>query len=184
MHSANFGISGDRTENVLWRLHNGELEDVSPKIIVLSVGQENYGDSAETIAEGIRAICAFIRSKQPQAFLVLLVRTQEISGGNFSLNLSRLSFLGVAPTVHWESGMSESTCWWRSTSRGTAECSWSTSTLGLCRYHHHHHHRHRHLDNLNICHPIIVGWREHLSPRYVRLCLSHPEGLHQSFRAS
>ena len=73
MHSANFGISGDRTENVLWRLHNGELEDVSPKIIVLSVGQENYGDSPDTIAEGIRAICAFIRSKQPQAFLVLLV---------------------------------------------------------------------------------------------------------------
>lgn len=72
MHSANFGISGDRTENVLWRLHNGELEDVSPKIIVLSVGQENYGDSPDTIAEGIRAICAFIRSKQPQAFLVLL----------------------------------------------------------------------------------------------------------------
>ena len=75
MHSANFGISGDRTENVLWRLHNGELEDVSPKIIVLSVGQENYGDSPDTIAEGIRAICAFIRSKQPQAFLVLLVRS-------------------------------------------------------------------------------------------------------------
>ena len=78
MHSANFGISGDRTENVLWRLHNGELEDVSPKIIVLSVGQENYGDSPDNIAEGIRAICAFIRSKQPQAFLVLLVTSQEI----------------------------------------------------------------------------------------------------------
>ena len=78
MHSANFGISGDRTENVLWRLHNGELEDVSPKIIVLSVGQENYGDSPDNIAEGIRAICAFIRSKQPQAFLVLLVTSQDI----------------------------------------------------------------------------------------------------------
>ena len=73
MHSACFGISGDRTENVLWRLQNGELEDVSPKIIVLSVGQENYGDSPDNIAEGIKAICGFIRSKQPQAFLVLLV---------------------------------------------------------------------------------------------------------------
>ena len=73
MHSANFGISGDRTENVLWRLQNGELEDVSPKIIVLSVGQENYGDSPEDIAEGVQAICSFIRGKQPQAFLVLLV---------------------------------------------------------------------------------------------------------------
>ena len=73
MHSVNFGISGDTTDNVLWRLHQGELEDVAPKIIVLSVGQENYGDSAETISQGIQNICAFIRSKQPQAFLVLLV---------------------------------------------------------------------------------------------------------------
>ena len=77
MHSACFGISGDRTENVLWRLQNGELEDVSPKIIVLSVGQENYGDSPEAIVEGVKAICGFIRSKQPQAFLVLLVRRYQ-----------------------------------------------------------------------------------------------------------
>lgn len=72
MHSVNFGIAGDTTDNVMWRLHHGELEDVAPKIIVLSVGQENYGDSAENISQGIQNICSFIRSKQPQAFLVLL----------------------------------------------------------------------------------------------------------------
>ena len=32
MHSVNFGISGDTTDNVLWRLHNQELEDVAPKV--------------------------------------------------------------------------------------------------------------------------------------------------------
>ena len=32
MHSVNFGISGDTTDNILWRLHNRELEDVAPKV--------------------------------------------------------------------------------------------------------------------------------------------------------
>ena len=34
MHSVNFGISGDTTDNILWRLHNRELEDVAPKVIL------------------------------------------------------------------------------------------------------------------------------------------------------
>ena len=43
------------------------------KVIVVSAGQNNHGDSPEEIAEGIKEICGVIRSKQPQAFLVLLV---------------------------------------------------------------------------------------------------------------
>ena len=74
MHSLNFGIGGDRTETVLWRLENGELDGLAPKVIVLLVGTNNHGDSAEDIAEGIKAICSLIRDKQPQAYLVVLVR--------------------------------------------------------------------------------------------------------------
>ena len=87
MHSLNFGIAGDRTENLLWRLQHGELENLSPKMVVLSVGQENYGDSAEIITEGIQAIAGFIRSKQPQAFLVLLVRPTAVKTRNNYLSL-------------------------------------------------------------------------------------------------
>jgi len=72
MHSLNFGIGGNRTEHLLWRLQNGELEVLSPKVIVLQSGTHNHGDTPEDIAEGIKTICNLIRDKQPQAFLVVL----------------------------------------------------------------------------------------------------------------
>lgn len=72
MHSLNFGIAGNRTEHVLWRLQNGELEVLAPKVVVLQIGTHNHGDSPEDIAEGIKTICNLIRDKQPQAFLVVL----------------------------------------------------------------------------------------------------------------
>ena len=61
MHSLNFGIAGDRIENVLWRLENGELDNLSPKVVILGVGQNNHGDTPEVIAEGISAICSLVR---------------------------------------------------------------------------------------------------------------------------
>lgn len=71
MHSLNFGVGGDRTETLLWRLQNGELEQMSPKVIVLLIGTNNHGDTAAEIAEGIEAIISLIRDKQPQAYLVV-----------------------------------------------------------------------------------------------------------------
>lgn len=70
---ANFGIGGDRTQHVLWRIENGELETIKPKAVVLMIGTNNVGgDSAEAIAKGVTAIVKTIRAKQPQAKILLL----------------------------------------------------------------------------------------------------------------
>ena len=44
------------------------------QVVVVMCGTNNHGDSAADIAEGIKAICSLIRDKQPQAYLVVLVR--------------------------------------------------------------------------------------------------------------
>ena len=70
---ANFGIGGDRTQHVLWRITNGELEGIKPKAVVLMIGTNNSGaDSAEGIAKGVTKIVETIREKQPQAKILLL----------------------------------------------------------------------------------------------------------------
>lgn len=38
--AANYGIGGDGTQNVLWRIINGEVDDISPRLIVLKIGMQ------------------------------------------------------------------------------------------------------------------------------------------------
>src|SRR5262249_39818380 len=45
LHAANFGIGGDRTQHVLWRIENGELEGIHPKLAVLMIGTNNLGSN-------------------------------------------------------------------------------------------------------------------------------------------
>ncbi|XP_066991158.1 platelet-activating factor acetylhydrolase IB subunit alpha1 [Anabrus simplex] len=71
LHALNFGVGTDQTQNVLWRVMNGELEHVDPKVVVLLVGTNNHGFTAEQIVEGIMEIVRAIREKQPQAYIVL-----------------------------------------------------------------------------------------------------------------
>jgi lysophospholipase L1-like esterase len=71
---ANFGIGGDRTEHVLWRITDGkELADIDPKAIVLMIGTNNTRDnSAEEIAGGVKAIVEEFKKQKPKAKVLLL----------------------------------------------------------------------------------------------------------------
>ena len=70
---ANFGIGGDRTQHVLWRIQNGELDGIKPKAFVIMIGTNNSAqDPAEGIAKGVTAIVETVRAKQPQAKILLL----------------------------------------------------------------------------------------------------------------
>jgi len=67
-----FGISGDRTEHLLWRLSQGQMSGIHPKLILLMIGTNNLGkNSNEQIAEGIKAIINQYRRLCPDAVILL-----------------------------------------------------------------------------------------------------------------
>jgi lysophospholipase L1-like esterase len=75
LNAANFGISGDAIENVLWRVGEGELDPklIKPKVIVLLIGTNNVGgDSTRDIVEGLKNLVKVIREKAPDSKLLLL----------------------------------------------------------------------------------------------------------------
>ncbi len=73
LHAADFGISGDRTENVIWRIDNGELNGLHPKVVVLMIGTNNSRtNSPEQIADGIKVILHKIQKKCPNSKILLL----------------------------------------------------------------------------------------------------------------
>jgi lysophospholipase L1-like esterase len=76
-NAANFGWGADRTENILWRLENGELDGVQPKVIVILAGTNNVGSQPggtgiiEDTTRGVKAIVDVCRRKAPDATTVL-----------------------------------------------------------------------------------------------------------------
>jgi lysophospholipase L1-like esterase len=72
-HAANFGIGGDRTQHVLWRIENGELDGINPKVTVLMIGTNNSNsDEPEPIADAIKLIIKETRAKCPGTKVLLL----------------------------------------------------------------------------------------------------------------
>ena len=74
---ANFGIGGDRTEHVLWRLDNGNFDGLKPKLVVLMIGTNNTGhrggkETPEQTAAGVKAILERLAKKCPDTKVLLL----------------------------------------------------------------------------------------------------------------
>lgn len=67
------GIAGDRTQQVLWRLINGKYKEAAPKVVVVTIGVNNFldGDTAEEIVAGILEIKKWIRSNMKDSKLIL-----------------------------------------------------------------------------------------------------------------
>jgi lysophospholipase L1-like esterase len=79
MDVINMGFGWDRTQNVLWRLRQGEFEGIHPQWVVLAIGTNNLtstnharANTPEEIVDGITAICHEIRQRSPQSRIVLM----------------------------------------------------------------------------------------------------------------
>lgn len=83
-NAGNFGWGADRIENILWRLENGELDGVNPKVIVILAGTNNIGTNVGTphgvasddavvaeVTKGIKALVRVCRAKAPRATIIL-----------------------------------------------------------------------------------------------------------------
>ena len=80
-NAADFGWGADETQNILWRLENGEMDGVNPKVVVLLAGTNNVGNplfqgdanaKAEDVTRGLQAIVRTIREKAPAATIVVM----------------------------------------------------------------------------------------------------------------
>jgi len=80
-HAADFGISADRTQHVLWRMDHGELDGIHPKVVVLMIGTNNTGKESDQktprntvseVAEGVQAVVNDIRARLPDSKILLL----------------------------------------------------------------------------------------------------------------
>jgi lysophospholipase L1-like esterase len=71
-NAADFGWGADRVENILWRLENGELDGVNPKVIVLLGGTNNVPNgNAEDISRGLAKVVRVMREKAPNAVVIV-----------------------------------------------------------------------------------------------------------------
>ena len=112
--TVNMGISGDRTENVIWRLQNGSLENINPKVAVILIGTNNTDgnhylnvSSPEELADGIWRICEIVEEKLPDTKILLLAILPYGYKPNYRNNMNKATnslmskFPEKNPDIHY-----------------------------------------------------------------------------------
>lgn len=100
-NALNLGFGWDRTQNVLWRLENGEFAGQTPKLVVLLIGTNNLSQTpnarANTPAEivaGVAAICDRIQQRSPRTTVLILgVLPRDLPGSPFRLAIAEINRL-------------------------------------------------------------------------------------------
>ncbi|HEV8113294.1 MAG TPA: alkaline phosphatase D family protein [Planctomycetota bacterium] len=121
--AVNFGVGGDRTQHVLWRIDHGQLDGVKPKLVVLMIGTNNANgadNSSAEIGQGIAAVVGRIRHKCPDAKILLLavfprgekpneLRTKNDEASHFAAEAAAdgkiVRFLDIGPSFVGRDGM-------------------------------------------------------------------------------
>ena len=96
--AASFGLSGDRTEHLLWRIRNGNFDAIDPRVIVLMIGVNNInaGDDGHQVATGIHAVVEELRQREPQAEVVLLGCFPTNRAGSWERQQSEIVHVEIA----------------------------------------------------------------------------------------
>ncbi len=72
--AANFGVNGDTTESLLWRIQHGTLQGLNPRLVVLLIGVNNTspGASPQEITDGVKAVLLTIQHVLPRTKVLVL----------------------------------------------------------------------------------------------------------------
>lgn len=96
---ADFGINSEKTEQTLWRIVNGELDGIRPKVVVVLIGTNNVGnpplDTPEFAAAGVKKVVETIREKLPESKVLLLaIFPRDVKG-----SIRRDAALAINPII-------------------------------------------------------------------------------------
>jgi len=71
--AVNYGIGGDKTENLLWRIENGEIDNINPKMVVVYCGSNNIpGTPSADVFRGVNATLAEFARRLPESKILYL----------------------------------------------------------------------------------------------------------------
>ena len=104
-NALNLGFSGDGTQHVLWRLYNGEINGISPKLAIVMIGTNNSAHNpSEETSEGIIAIVQKLRHDLPQTKILLLAifpHTENPDNPRRAINAKTSQLASVVADNKW-----------------------------------------------------------------------------------